>query len=461
MGRLDADPRAHPRCSASSPTSLFRMTDPAVTPHESTAMTQAVDGDVTDTVNPVFDWHALAPDIVLTATILVMLVARLRRSRSRRRQVVAHRRDRRARGARPDRDARRRRHRPFDVRRRVRRRQLRAGAQGVLPRRRRTSRSWCRSTTSRSGDYYQGEFYFLLLMSTLGMSVMASARDLITMFVALETISIPTFILAAYRKHDRVSNEAGVKYYLIGVLSSALMLYGMSLIFGYSGSTMLSEISELHHRRTAPSRCSRSRSSCRSSGSRSRSARCRSTSGRPTPMKARRRRSPRSCRSRRRRAGSSPCSTSSSSASTGPNGVGRRRVVAGGLGARRRVDDARQPRRAPPDEHRSHAGVLVDRAGRVHARAVRGGRHRGARRQHSTSRDSAFGAVIVYLLIYGAMNLGAFAVVIAVARRTAQREIIVVRRAVPDLARALAVMMTIFLASLAGIPPSRVGSPSS
>ena len=62
------------------------------------------------------------------------------------------------------------------------------------------------------------------------------------MFVALETISIPTFILATFRKHDRESNEAGVKYYLIGVLSSALMLYGMSIIFGVTGSTKLVEI---------------------------------------------------------------------------------------------------------------------------------------------------------------------------------------------------------------------------
>ena len=53
------------------------------------------------------------------------------------------------------------------------------------------------------GDYYQGEFYFLLLTSVLGMIVMASARDLITIFVALETISIPTFVLAGWRKHDR------------------------------------------------------------------------------------------------------------------------------------------------------------------------------------------------------------------------------------------------------------------
>ena len=64
------------------------------------------------------------------------------------------------------------------------------------------------------------------------MIVMASARDLITIFVALETISIPTFVLAGWRKHDPKSNEAAIKYYLIGVLSSAVMLYGMSLVFG-------------------------------------------------------------------------------------------------------------------------------------------------------------------------------------------------------------------------------------
>ena len=85
---------------------------------------------------------------------------------------------------------------------------------------------------------------------------MASARDLITIFVALETISIPTFILAAYRKHDRISNEAGVKYYLIGVLSSALMLYGMSLIFGYHRLDAALRHLGVRHSPKAPSRCS-------------------------------------------------------------------------------------------------------------------------------------------------------------------------------------------------------------
>ena len=91
---------------------------------------------------------------------------------------------------------------------------------------------------------YRSEYHMLLLTSAFGMVIMASARDLISLFVALETISIPTFVLAAFRKHDRKSNEAGVKYYVIGVLSSAVMLYGMSLIFGVTGTTLLSGISE-------------------------------------------------------------------------------------------------------------------------------------------------------------------------------------------------------------------------
>jgi NADH-quinone oxidoreductase subunit N len=94
------------------------------------------------------------------------------------------------------------------------------------------------------GDYYEGEYYFLILSSILGMVVMASARDLITIFIALEMLSIPGYMLAGWRKRDSKSNEASLKYYLLGVLSSAVMLYGMSLVFGYTGSTLLVDIGE-------------------------------------------------------------------------------------------------------------------------------------------------------------------------------------------------------------------------
>lgn len=92
------------------------------------------------------------------------------------------------------------------------------------------------------GDYKESEFYFLMLISVVGMMVMSSSRELITIFVALETISIPTYLLAGWRKHDERSSEASVKYFLYGALSSAVMLYGMSFVYGLSGSTMLSDI---------------------------------------------------------------------------------------------------------------------------------------------------------------------------------------------------------------------------
>ena len=92
------------------------------------------------------------------------------------------------------------------------------------------------------GDYHEGEYYTLLLSSVLGMIVMASARDLISIFIALELVSIPAYMLAAWRKRDQNSNEAGLKYYLMGVFASAILLYGMSLIFGITGSTLLVDI---------------------------------------------------------------------------------------------------------------------------------------------------------------------------------------------------------------------------
>jgi len=94
------------------------------------------------------------------------------------------------------------------------------------------------------GDYAEGEYYFLLLSSILGMTVMASARDLITIFVALEMLSIPAYLLAGWRKRDPKGNEAGVKYYLMGVFATGVLLYGMSLVYGIAGTTQLAGIRE-------------------------------------------------------------------------------------------------------------------------------------------------------------------------------------------------------------------------
>jgi NADH-quinone oxidoreductase subunit N len=98
------------------------------------------------------------------------------------------------------------------------------------------------SSHIEQGEYWRGEFWFLLLTSLLGMLMMASSRDLVSIFVALEFLSIPAYMLAAWRKRDPKSNEAGVKYFLLGVFASAVMLYGMSLMYGVANSTLLTEI---------------------------------------------------------------------------------------------------------------------------------------------------------------------------------------------------------------------------
>lgn len=95
-----------------------------------------------------------------------------------------------------------------------------------------------------SDRYYQGEYYFLLLASILGSLVMASSRDLIILFIGLELVTGPLYLLAGWRKGDAKSNEASMKYFILGVLSTAMLLYGMSLIFGLTGHVAFVEIAE-------------------------------------------------------------------------------------------------------------------------------------------------------------------------------------------------------------------------
>lgn len=87
-----------------------------------------------------------------------------------------------------------------------------------------------------------GEFYALMLVSTLGMSMMASAADLIMLFLAIETTSIPLYVLAGFILRDQKSVEAGIKYLLFGSMASAILLYGFSLLYGFTGTTRLYDL---------------------------------------------------------------------------------------------------------------------------------------------------------------------------------------------------------------------------
>ena len=86
---------------------------------------------------------------------------------------------------------------------------------------------------------YQGEYYFLLLSSFLGMLLMPSARDLVMIFIALEIVSIPGFVMAGLRKFDLRSNEGSLKFFMFGVLSVAVLLFGLSIVYGFTGTTDL------------------------------------------------------------------------------------------------------------------------------------------------------------------------------------------------------------------------------
>jgi NADH-quinone oxidoreductase subunit N len=103
-------------------------------------------------------------------------------------------------------------------------------------------------TVFLSIDYLQrtgierGEFYSLLLFSTSGMMFMAGANDLIVVFVALELLSIPLYIMAAFRPNDLKSEESGMKYFILGAFASAFFVYGAALIYGATGTTRLPEI---------------------------------------------------------------------------------------------------------------------------------------------------------------------------------------------------------------------------
>jgi len=84
-----------------------------------------------------------------------------------------------------------------------------------------------------------GEYYFLILCATLGMMIMAGGIDLITTFIGLETMAISFYILTGFIKPNQRSNEAAVKYFLLGAFSLGILLYGMSLMYGLSGTTNL------------------------------------------------------------------------------------------------------------------------------------------------------------------------------------------------------------------------------
>ena len=88
------------------------------------------------------------------------------------------------------------------------------------------------------------EFFFLILLSLAGVLILISSRNIISMYLGLELQSICLYILAAYARYDIKSSESGIKYFVMGALSSGILLYGLSIIFAFTNSTDFYEISE-------------------------------------------------------------------------------------------------------------------------------------------------------------------------------------------------------------------------
>ena len=293
------------------------------------------------------------------------------------------------------------------------------------------------------GDYWESEYYHLLICSILGMTVMASARDLISIFVALELLSIPAYMLAGWRKRDPKSNEAGMKYYLMGVFASAVLLYGMSLLYGWSGTTLLSGIGEAIAEKNSPAVVLGVVFVIIGFGFKVSAVPFHSWApdtyeGAPTPVTA-------FLAVASKAAGFVALIQIVANALSPTSGdlwkvttpvffvLSALSMTVGNLIALRQTNVVRMLAYSGI----AQAGFMLAPFAMLRREAVA---------------DEIVPSVVTYLVIYAAMNLGAFAVVIAAARKTRSAEISSFG-GMFGWAPGLTVAMTVFLASLVGIPP--------
>ena len=101
-----------------------------------------------------------------------------------------------------------------------------------------------RDVLETEGVEDKGEYYALLLLATAGAIIFSSAAELLTLFIGLETMSIALYALSSSARHNKYSSEAGLKYFILGSFASAFLLFGISLLYGFTGTMFMSEIAE-------------------------------------------------------------------------------------------------------------------------------------------------------------------------------------------------------------------------
>ncbi|HEY6414859.1 MAG TPA: NADH-quinone oxidoreductase subunit N [Acidimicrobiales bacterium] len=287
------------------------------------------------------------------------------------------------------------------------------------------------------GDYPEGEYYFLLLSSILGMTFMGSARDLVTIFVALELLSIPAYLLAGWRKRDPKGNEAGAKYYLMGVFATGVLLYGMSLLYGVTGSTKLSDIGAGLGGESVPAITLAIVFCIAGFGFKVSAVPFHTWApdtyeGAPTPITA-------------------FLSVSSKAAGF----VALLQLVI--IGFAEQPDVVRPLMWVLSALSMTIGNVVALRQTNVVRMLAYSGISQAGFMLAPLAvvgqiGDDTLTSIVTYLVIYAAMNLGAFTVVMAVARKTGSAEVSSFG-GLFDYAPSLAVLMSVFLFSLAGIPP--------
>lgn len=97
-----------------------------------------------------------------------------------------------------------------------------------------------------AGDDLRPEYPVLLLLAAVGMGMMVSAGDLLTLYVGLELQSLASYVLASFMRRDARSGEAGLKYFVLGALASGILLYGISLVYGFAGTTLFGGIAQAY-----------------------------------------------------------------------------------------------------------------------------------------------------------------------------------------------------------------------
>ncbi len=299
----------------------------------------------------------------------------------------------------------------------------------------------------------RGEFYALMLFAGVGMTFVASGYDLLTLYVSLELMAISVYILVGYLKRSRASNEAALKYFLLGAFSSGVLLYGISLLYGLTGSTNLREIRDALPALAVAGPNGDARYLLLATIVLLAAGLCFKVAavpfhmwapdayeGAPTPVTA--------FMSVGVKAASFalfarvfldalPALRSSVGGPDGPAGwavllgiVAAITMTWGNLGALTQ----RNSKRLLAYSSISHAGFLL--LGLV------------------AGNETGYAGLVIYVIVYVAMNLGAFGVVIAMRRQGIEGDRVEDFAGLAARSPGLAVLMTIFLLSLGGIPPT-------